>query len=391
MMTIDYAGIAERSGLPPEFIDAFKLLAAKHLRKIRSPSRLSDKPVSFETQYRRVVNLLAAFRELREDGYKLTSPWNLKQKHVAHLVEKWVLKLNQAPGTVENKLTYLRTIAAWMGKPNLVGKLDDYVERPEEYRRTYSAEVEKTWEAQGVEIGALLAEIERTDRFVAIQLKLQAAFGLRAKESFLLRPHRVTVDGALLVDAGTKGGLKRDVQIEFEAQYVLLASACRLANSKSRTTIPLGYTLDRWRNHFYHVLRTHGVTKGALRVTAHGLRHQYLNGLYHRITGERSAIQGGAKPADALHQLGMKRIVEAAGHSRATKSEAYLGRHGAVKRKRPTIEEVRAALEKSGQEKKAAAAALGISRQALYRILDGARSQAAVAHQTNGVEEDANE
>ena len=374
MITIDYAAIAERSGLPPSFIDAFKLLASDHLKKIRSPNRLSDKPVSFETQYRRVINLLASFRELREDGYKLTSPWNLKQKHIEHLVRKWVLELKQAPGTVENKLTYLRTIAAWMGKHNLVGKLDDYIERPDDYRRTYFAEVEKTWDASGVDVDALLRKIEQSDRHVATQLRLQAAFGLRKKESFLMKPHRVTADGQLRVDDGTKAKRPRKVQLETEAQYKLLEDACRMANSMTGTTIPIEYGLDQWRNHYDYVLRIHGVTKRELQITSHGLRHQYLNGLYHRVTGEFSAIQGGTKPLDALHREGMKRVVEAAGHSRESKSNAYLGKHAPARRQPPSREEVRAALDSCGQEKKAAAAKLGISRQALYRILAKAPS-----------------
>ncbi|MGT2460216.1 integrase domain-containing protein (plasmid) [Cupriavidus basilensis] len=377
MIIIDYVAISERSGLPPSFVEDFKLLAGGHLKKIRSPSRLSDKPVSFETQYRRIINLLAAFRELREDGYRLGSPWNLKQKHIAHLVRKWVLQLKQAPGTVENKLTYLRTIAAWMGKHNLVGKLDDYIERPDDYRRTYYAETEKTWDASEVDVDALLRKIEQSDRHVAMQLKLQAAFGIRAKESFMLKPHQVTAEGKLAVVDGTKAKRRRAVKIEFEVQYDLLVSACRLANRSSGSTVPDEYTLDQWRDHYYHILRVHGVTKRELQITSHGLRHQYLNGLYHRVTGERSAIQGGTKPETELHREGMRRVVEAAGHSRATKSNAYLGVHRAPRRQRPSLEEVRGALERAGQEKKAAAAELGISRQALYRILDSERNAAA--------------
>ncbi|AOY97822.1 hypothetical protein BKK79_36815 (plasmid) [Cupriavidus sp. USMAA2-4] len=372
MLTVKFAIIAKRYGLPERFVDSFVALAGKHLTKVQSQTRVSDRPVSFQTQYRRVVNLLAGFRELREDGYKLESPWNLKQKHIAHLVRKWVTDLKQSPGTVENKLTYLRTIATWMGKPNLVGRLDDYIERPEDYRRVYYAEVEKTWEASGVDVDELLRKIEQTDRHVALQLRLQAAFGLRKNESFFLKPHRITAEGKLLVDEGTKAKRARTVAIEFEAQYQLLADACRMANGTTGTTIPSQFTLDRWRHHYDYVLRVHGVTKRELQITSHGLRHQYLNGLYHRVTGELSPIQGGQRPDAALHQEGMRRVVEAAGHSRATKSNAYLGAHRVTSRRRPTLAEVHAALNESGGEKKAAAAALGISRQALYRVLAAA-------------------
>ena len=41
-------------------------------------------------------------------------------KHVKFLVDLWV-KDGQSGGTIENKLTYMRALIVWMGKPNLVG------------------------------------------------------------------------------------------------------------------------------------------------------------------------------------------------------------------------------------------------------------------------------
>lgn len=57
----------------------------------------------------------------------------------------------------------------------------------------------------------------------------------------------------------------------------------------------------------------------------YGLRRQYLNDLYQRYTGHPSPVEGGTIDDRALHEAAMKIVVEAAGHSRKYKSQAYLG------------------------------------------------------------------
>jgi DNA-binding NtrC family response regulator len=115
------------------------------------------------------------------------------------------------------------------------------------------------------------------------------------------------------------------------------------------------------------------VTKKGLGVTGHGLRHQYLQDLYANVTGVGAPIKGsGTRPDASLHEEAMKRVVEAAGHSRKTKANAYLSTFALqlrMARRRPTDEEIRQALADAGGNKSHAASALGISRQALYRTL----------------------
>ncbi|MDR6207945.1 hypothetical protein QF025_006665 [Paraburkholderia graminis] len=81
-------------------------------------------------------------------------PWSLKHKHVAFLVSSWVAA-GQTGGTIENKLTYLRALAQWMGKTNLVGSLDDYADREAlRLKRSYVATEDKSWIAHGVDAAA---------------------------------------------------------------------------------------------------------------------------------------------------------------------------------------------------------------------------------------------
>jgi hypothetical protein len=205
-----------------------------------------------------------------------------------------------------------------------------------------------------------------------VQLKLQAAFGLRIEESFMLRPAEAARNPRMLaVTRGTKGGRPREVPIE--TKIGILEEAARLSNVLTGSTVPADRTLSQWRDWYYYVLEKHGVTKRGMGITSHGLRHEYLQTLYKETTGVEAPIKRAAeRPDPQLHEEAMRRVVEAGGHSRLTKSGAYLSTFAMqdrMQRKLPTVDEARGALRAAAGNKSHAAKALGISRQALYRIL----------------------
>lgn len=360
--------------LTPSISEALLRLLDDHVSDVHSKTRISARALSIKTQEYRVRGICAALVELREGGFALATPWSLKRKHIEWLVQHWV-GARQSGGTIENKLTYLRALAAWMSKDNLVGTLDDYVNRKESgLVRSYVAEVDRSWEAAGVNAHEKIAEIASTCPRTAVQLRLQAAFGLRIEESFMLQPVRAVndIDMLLEVTRGTKGG--RDRVVPIEEKYAVLEAAARLSNPVTGSTVPADRTLKQWRDWYYYVLARHGITKSGLGVTSHGLRHQYLQEVYERYAGVAAPIkQSGARPDPELHAQAIRRVVEAAGHSRVTKANAYLStfaRQERLGRPNHTGEEARAALEAAGGNKTHAAAALRISRQALYRLLD---------------------
>lgn len=167
--------------------EALIRLFGEHVSAVHSTTRISTKALSIKTQERRTSAICRAFVELREGGFALASPWNLRSKHVAWLVSKWVGE-GQSGGTIENKLTYLRALADWMSKTGVVGTLGDYVDRREHgLVRSYVAEADRSWAANGVNATEKIEEIAQTCPRVAVQLKLQAAFGLRLEESFMLQ------------------------------------------------------------------------------------------------------------------------------------------------------------------------------------------------------------
>ncbi|CAB3805046.1 hypothetical protein LMG28688_06095 [Paraburkholderia caffeinitolerans] len=358
--------------LTPTVVRELIDLLDEHVATVHSRTRISGKAVSIKTQEHRVRAICGALVELRAGGFALASPWNLRQKHVEWLVRRWVDE-KQSGGTIENKLTYLRTIAGWMKKDHLVGTLADYVDRKANgLVRSYVAEVDKSWAGNGINATEKIAEIATTCPRVAVQLRMQAAFGLRVQESFLLRPAEAVKDAEMLgVTRGTKGG--RDREVPIEEKIAVLEEAARLSNPMTGSTIPADRTLKQWGDRYKTVLRKHGVNKKGLGVTSHGLRHQYLQELYEKTSGVPAPVKmAGSRPDAELHAEAMRRVVAAAGHSRVTKANAYLStiaRQERLAKSSPTVEEATKALEAAGGNKTHAARALGISRQALYRLL----------------------
>lgn len=294
-----------------------------------SAKRKTVTNVSFRTAYRRWVNVCAIFRDLHEAGYRVQRLVNVQERHIKVLVARWETD-GDSIGTIDNRLSYLRTLSKWIGKPGMVRSSRSYASDPDQFNRETTATRDKTWEGNQVDPWQLIDRLVYEDeKVIAAQLELQLAFGMRVEESFLFRPYigylEAMAKAQIGVVHGTKGGRPRTVSLEEVAQLDVLYRASAQARADDATMIPETYTLDQWRNHYYYVLRKHGVTRETLHVTSHGLRHQYLNQLFSRITGKPSPIKGGGDYDPETLSAALQIVVERAGHSDKSKSRAYLG------------------------------------------------------------------
>jgi hypothetical protein len=366
-------------------------LLMENIARIHSKTRISGKSVAIATQVRRCTTICASLAELREGGYALTSPHSMKQKHIKYLVDRWVAH-GQKAGTVENKLTHLRTLCEWIGKDNLVCTLGDYVDRDAlGLKRSYVATVDKSWDGKGVAATDLIEAISREEPLVGVQLKLQAAFGLRVRESHEFKVYRAIKDlDTLRITDGTKGGRPREVPILM--RMAVLEEAAQLCNPYTGSLMPVSMTARQWNRYYYLVMERFGITEAGRGVTSHGLRHQYLQEYFKRLTGEDAPIKGGAKPQEDLLRQALQGVVDVAGHSRRSKSGAYLSTHAAMKReyrRRVTPVEAESAIAEAEGNISRAADSLGVSRQALYRALSkipprsGLRAQSSTVTNAN--------
>src|SRR5471032_551262 len=113
----DAPAVLKSYRLPIDFKAALERVFRGNVQRIHSRTRVSTRHLSIKTQEYRARAICKSFEELRQNGYALQSPYSLKTKHVQFLVEYWV-KDSQSGGSIENKLTYLRALASWIGKPD---------------------------------------------------------------------------------------------------------------------------------------------------------------------------------------------------------------------------------------------------------------------------------
>jgi site-specific recombinase XerD len=281
---------------------------------------------SHETQHKRSTVLYQAFTDLREMGYKLGDVRQLKGRHVEALTKHWLSK-GLSSSTLQNRLSTLRTFASWIGKEGMVESAERYFPNHEAARTSINTQ-DKGWEANGVSVTKKLDDLRALDERVALQVELQHRFGLRVKESVMLRPHLADKGGYLAVSNGTKGGRDRTVPIDTPERRELIDRAKTFADRRTASTADPGKSLKQALGHYSRIVAKAGLTKAQLGVTSHGLRHAFSNERYAHYSGSRSPVEGGSlrfqnRDLDRYARLA---VVEELGHSREDVSTHYLGR-----------------------------------------------------------------
>ena len=287
----------------------------------------SSKRVSDATMAKRRQVLISGIRQLSKLGYHLAGLRSFAGRHIQALVDHWVEK-RLSPSTLQNRISIFRTFAEWLGKPGMVLDSSHYVRDESLVRRSSVARQNKSWPSHEVDPQVLIESIRAEDAHVAMAMEFQLAFGLRVRESLMLRPYLADMGNLLSVNRGTKNGRHRLVEIDTDERRDVLVRAKALvqAEDESIAGSVSERNLKHAKNHYYTVVRKFGVTRKN-GLVSHMLRHHAANEHFAQKAGYRSPVQGGPMPTDkARENFARIDTAEFLGHSRPDVTTHYLGR-----------------------------------------------------------------
>ncbi|MGH8291158.1 MAG: phage integrase N-terminal domain-containing protein [Steroidobacteraceae bacterium] len=314
----------ERSsgGKPTRIAGGWKASLAVVLKE-RNGARHDGAVSSFATRDKRADVLYAGFRRLHELNFRPETVKSLRGKHIEALVKDWGER-GLSASTLQNNLSIFRSFAEWIGKAGMVRGIERYL-GPGVAARSSIAREDRSWSGRGIDVAAKIEQVRQQDPRVALQLELQAAFGLRAREAMQLRPHLADKGTYLSITHGTKGGRDRVEPIRTPEQRALLERAKTFCATPSSSTSDPQQRLHQWKNHYYHIVRSCGITRKD-GITSHGLRHGYANDRYRELTGFDSPVRGGVLVDKVADQAARHVVAEELGHSRECVTTHYLGR-----------------------------------------------------------------
>lgn len=285
--------------------------------------------VAHRTLSRHFISICKFVRTLAEQNIHPKNMDELSTKHVRIVVQAWELA-GLAPGTMSTNYSCLKRLYLLAFGKTLPPIREMLIDR-KAATRNYSAVNSKDWESNGVSIQEKVLMAQQICPFTAMQIQLSAAFGLRLLECLELKPRDVDLGSHLLINRGAKGGRGRAIPIETPEQRELLEEAKRLAHPR------WGYLaktkdLAKNRQHAYYVLEQIGIARRGDGVTFHGLRHQYVQDAFERLTGEAAPVRGGQELDRATRKKVALELMERTGHGRENVATAYLGSHRHLRR-----------------------------------------------------------
>ena len=299
------------------------------------------RPVSERTRSLYADELIRMLDELRELRAGVQDISEIGKTHAIKLIKHWGQR-GQAASTIQNKISILRRFLTFIGKDSAIPKgesLKTWLNQQgitTEVTRQNIPTHSKAWDENRVDLHQVLTALSKDSPITAIQLEMQAAFGLRMKESIQINPQAADCGSFLRVVHGTKGGLPRDVDFEDEPAMrewqrdVLERAKLYAAQNRKGTLSIQGKRLDQSKAHFYYQCRKVGISRDQLGVTAHGLRHQYAARRYERLAGMAPPVSKNApvmvtEAAKAADRSAREQVSRELGHFRADITQAYTG------------------------------------------------------------------
>lgn len=185
----------------------------------------------------------------------------------------------------------------------------------------------------------MFEQVNAYDRYVGASLHLIRAFGLRRKESVMLRPHRCVVpfeatglpteerqaEHYVRIKEGAKGGRLRFVPLDSEQRIAALALAQAVVQGEDAHMGNPRHSLKHNLRRFDYVMTKFGITAQGLGTTAHGLRHEAMIDHYTEKAGIAPPVRGGGDvPAD-VDAAARQSAAHLAGYNRTRAAGAYLG------------------------------------------------------------------
>ena len=240
------------------------------------------KTASVLTQKQRYCILFEGFQTLAKIGFPLKTVFAFKQLHLIRLVKHWQQQGCSA-FTTQSRISTFRIFACWIGKPNMVLPLKHYIQNRAILKRIYVPKTPKiSWIQLGINPDEKIHALRIYSERLADALALQYEFGLRIKESLLLRPHLADKGRVLAVTQGTRDGQSRTVSIKTKTQRQLLN---KLKNylKKNACLVPNNKSYKQFRNQYYYILRKHGICrKNGIVTEALHYEHNYHH--HHGVT-----------------------------------------------------------------------------------------------------------
>lgn len=293
--------------------------------------REDGRPLSITSQANTRQIIFQVFADLKEEGYAIHNVLSLRSKHVVVLGERWK-RDNLAAGTIADRLSKLRRFCDAIGKGGLIPRMENLAAiglAPEDAARTSNARFDKSWTDE--DIARLFDAATKRDYRLALVLKIQHAFGLRAKEAYLFKPHIDHIDMHIYVERGTKGGRPREIPVDTDHKREVLADCQRAITGPTDSLAGMHRRLKQAKNWYHNGLTALGVSSfGLFGRTGHGLRHGFVQ----RELEARGAPVAVKVPAGMPIETSLTRdelkvarleVAELVGHSRISVTGAYTG------------------------------------------------------------------
>jgi len=315
----------------PIFAELARLLAEK------AGTRMDGRTASNRTRALAHETLFGFVRALHAGGRHVQHLKSLNADHAAWLAQSWIDK-GLAATTLRQRMTALRKLYAWIGKPSATDRAQALLDKlPENRRRVrYVASASKSWSEHGIDVHEAIVRADRLDPRFGLMLRMIAAFGLRRSEVLQCRPWVADRGTALRIFPGeAKGGRPREIPIESAWQREILD----LVKSKIGKTDSMGWDIDAQGKSLRHnarlkygkaryarCMRAIGVTRENIGTTGHGLRAEYAENIA-LLQGVVPPTLGGAADQMATDDLSAKlrHVSENLGHSRESVTGAYYG------------------------------------------------------------------